>query len=138
MTHLLRLVDTVDEALDRCVARHPATRFGPTQREAEIADDLRGYDPACRYAANPSTYPTHTCVRNTGEEIRLGETCYFEANAKVHEQSPEWVCTSCGFPIAVVGGRGTVTRPDGRSYRFHAGDCFLEADDAIARAEARQ
>lgn len=131
----LRLIRTVDDvlgaAVDRqaCVHRHPA---GMTQREAEVADDLRGFDPVCRYARNSTMYPTHECRRNTGQPIYVGETCFAEAHAQLHELSAEWACTSCGERIPVVGGRGSVTTPDGTTYRFHAGICFLRADDAIA------
>lgn len=119
----LRLIRTVDDALEACVGRHPA---GHTQREREILEDLRGFDPDCRYAADPTRYPGHECRRNTGEPTRLGETCIYEARAQLVGD-----CTTCGHRIG-GNGLGSVTLPDGRHFRFHSGDCFMKADEAIA------
>jgi hypothetical protein len=119
----LRLIRDVDDALAACVNRHPANC---TQRELEIADSLRGFDPDCRYAADPTRYPGHECRRNTGEATRLGEACIYETRAQLIGD-----CTACGRPIA-GSSLGSVTTPDGRHFRFHGGDCFLQADEAIA------
>lgn len=40
-------------------------------------------DDRCRYAASDES---HECVRNTGEPIRTGEICFYEARAQMLDE----------------------------------------------------